>query len=289
MNYQSMTKEINKFFVSYETALMLKNFGINFPTFGYYCYDINDQMQYKHPAFEHVVDPIKDVEAPLTIQVIDWIRDEYNMNIEIHNADSGNYVYSITNTGPHNLRIKQDGNWPYNEAQEKGIKEAILIIEKEINLTKINDINKNFVTYEIAKILQEKGFNLPCIKQYVTKGRNKIIDCVNAYNHPIWKTNTESIFDSCNDCISAPMWQQVEDWLRIKHNIYIEICISPVTFVENFEKENETKKYKFQFLIVDMKINDYLYHSLNENITYDLNSLYELKNEAYSKALTFIK
>lgn len=70
-----------------------------------------------------------------------------------------------------------------------------------------------FVTESIAKTLEKKGFDVPCIARY-SKG-----ELVNNrlglwYNH-----NGGEINDWY---ISAPMIDQVEDWLEEKHNICID-------------------------------------------------------------------
>lgn len=71
-----------------------------------------------------------------------------------------------------------------------------------------------FVSYKIALALKEKGFNKECFAFYN-----------NAESEPYIKQ------DFCYEMTSviykgdfqAPMYQQVVDWFREKHNIYIEI------------------------------------------------------------------
>jgi hypothetical protein len=71
--------------------------------------------------------------APLFCQAQAWLREHWGMDLETYGADSGNYVYSLTTTGPNNVRISQDGNWPYFEALTKGIAEAIEEIKRRQN------------------------------------------------------------------------------------------------------------------------------------------------------------
>ncbi len=76
------------------------------------------------------------IQAPLWSQAQSWLREKHQMNLETHQADSGNYVFSLTTTGDNNSRIWQDGNWPYFEALTKGLDKAIEIIKRrqKINL-----------------------------------------------------------------------------------------------------------------------------------------------------------
>lgn len=77
--------------------------------------------------------------APLWQQAIDWLRNVHNVNVDMYQADSGDYVYSISHTGIQNTRLSQNGNYPYPEAMEKGILKAISLINckflKERNVT----------------------------------------------------------------------------------------------------------------------------------------------------------
>ena len=70
-------------------------------------------------------------------------------------------------------------------------------------------MEEQFVTYEIAKILKEKGFNEPCFAS-----QSNIVGFCIAY-HPI--------NDSNHFHIVLPMWQQVIDWFRNNKNIIISI------------------------------------------------------------------
>ena len=69
-------------------------------------------------------------------------------------------------------------------------------------------ITEDYVSYEIAKLLKEKGFNEPCFYYYkdgvlmfspILKGRNS------------YQTDT----------YSAPTHQMAMKWLRIEHNILL--------------------------------------------------------------------
>lgn len=59
-----------------------------------------------------------------------------------------------------------------------------------------------FIPYELAVLAKEKGFNEPCIIRF---------------------SFDESRPDEClpNDKVARPLYQQIVDWLRIKHHIII--------------------------------------------------------------------
>lgn len=81
-------------------------------------------------------------------------------------------------------------------------------------------LSEDYVSFEVAKLLKEKGFDEPCRTYY---RENKLINdvCVN-YNQ--W--NSKSPFGF----ISAPTHQMAMKWLREKH-LYIEIRRSINTFL----------------------------------------------------------
>lgn len=72
---------------------------------------------------------------------------------------------------------------------------------------------KQFVTYEIAKILKELNFREKCFATYKhVRGKGNEFEIlnypVNNNDNPA-NENTHSIFT-----FSAPLWQQAIDWLR---------------------------------------------------------------------------
>lgn len=94
-----------------------------------------------------------------------------------------------------------------------------------------------FVTYEIAKHLKELGFNEPCFAGY----------CLDkTFAEPDNELNCFRNRNRSGEEISAPLWQQVIDWLREKHGylIYVRPTKNPKGFngiVDNpntYESEN---------------------------------------------------
>ena len=73
-------------------------------------------------------------------------------------------------------------------------------------------ITEDYVSFETAKLLKEKGFNEPCYTCYLNKELS---------HYDYLSTNFELI----DDIISAPTLQMAMKWLREEHNIDILIII----------------------------------------------------------------
>lgn len=90
-------------------------------------------------------------------------------------------------------------------------------------------MQKQFVTYETALKLKELGFDEPCFGWFNEDGKLLQLPNVNVF----WNCNNQ-IHYNCklttlfkksrmlNMC-TAPLYQQVTDWFREKHNIHISI------------------------------------------------------------------
>jgi hypothetical protein len=92
-------------------------------------------------------------------------------------------------------------------------------------------ITEDYVSFEIAKLLKEKGFDDDVLAVYIydnlfVKGENKI---VNTANVPI---------------IPAPTLQMAMKWLREVHNIFIAIDVVPHVTVTMEQKYYFFKLYK---------------------------------------------
>jgi hypothetical protein len=69
-------------------------------------------------------------------------------------------------------------------------------------------MKEQFVPYEIALKLKEKGFDEPCLG-YFDPLYKKLV---------IWENGSTN---STSNWVYAPLWQQVSKWFRIVHNIYL--------------------------------------------------------------------
>ena len=77
-------------------------------------------------------------------------------------------------------------------------------------------MEEEFVPYEIALNLREKGFDKQCFAYFDVEKEIQPID-----------TDFKN-FRSIGECIAAPLWQQVIDWFRKNHNIEIIVENGPV-------------------------------------------------------------
>jgi len=73
-------------------------------------------------------------------------------------------------------------------------------------------ITEDYVSFEIAELLREKGFNTPCYTCYLNKELS---------HYDYLSTNFELI----EDVISAPTLQMVMKWLREIHGYYIQVML----------------------------------------------------------------
>lgn len=71
-------------------------------------------------------------------------------------------------------------------------------------------ITEDYVSFEIAKLLKEKGFNELCLKQYYNNGE-------------LSNVSIEAKYNTIDNQVSAPTLQMVMKWLRKVHNIHIEL------------------------------------------------------------------
>lgn len=74
-------------------------------------------------------------------------------------------------------------------------------------------ITEDYCSYEVAKLLKEKGFNWDCITYYVDSKPNNVQYSMLFENNTSWEER----------CCSAPTHQMAMKWLREKYNIYINI------------------------------------------------------------------
>lgn len=67
-----------------------------------------------------------------------------------------------------------------------------------------------YVSYEVAKLLKEKGFDEPCYMSYWLRTKDNIE-----------LTRLEQSSNDCSDCICAPSLAMAMAWLRKNYNLYI--------------------------------------------------------------------
>ncbi len=81
-----------------------------------------------------------------------------------------------------------------------------------------------FLPYELAVIAKEKGFNEPCLAVFFYHKNFKMCPDLWDNDNPCHNTITNTQYykeDNYGDLVTAPLYQQVLNWLRISHSIKI--------------------------------------------------------------------
>jgi len=121
-------------------------------------------------------------------------------------------------------------------------------------------MEKEFVTYEIAKEIKELGFDCPVFATFDYKNEIKL----------------REDFIKTTEKLKAPLWQQVIDWLREKYDIHIVITVYP------YSEIIEVNGYK-----IYMEINASLCTVINNET--ESWSYYKAREQAILKAIEIIK
>lgn len=110
-----------------------------------------------------------------------------------------------------------------------------MTIKKEITMATISE---DYVSFEVAKLLKDKGFNEPTIGTYNIESKNPIL-----IERPIRAIHCEAI-------ISAPTLQMAMKWLREVHKVHIEICLYK-TNKDDIEPKKSRKAPYYTFGVWD--------------------------------------
>lgn len=84
-----------------------------------------------------------------------------------------------------------------------------------------------FISYELALLAKEKGFDDPCLGFYhpnIVSDGNMLTTAFD-YNFDVTECTTNTILKQrvLQPQIACPIYQQIIDWFREKHNIHISI------------------------------------------------------------------
>lgn len=84
-------------------------------------------------------------------------------------------------------------------------------------------MKEQFATYEISLKLKELGFNEECLAIYVNLVLKPVVQkpISGEFNYK-FKSVRNSVIVNSENC-SAPLWQQVIDWIRNEHSLHISI------------------------------------------------------------------
>ena len=123
------------------------------------------------------------------------------------------------------------------------------------------------INFEIAKLIKQKGFNVPTLYFYLD-GKLK-------YNHSIQPRNNNRDTGTCE--VSAPTIADVIMWLYEKHGVWIEVSCHTVLD----EKDDDVDVDVFYFIVRGLKPVNILYSGDFVNLpteAYEAAIEYTLKN-----------
>lgn len=136
----------------------------------------------------------------------------------------------------------------------------------------------DFVNFDIAKKLKEKGFNEPCFGWYYATPTCAFDHKENiVFNHSELRgaTYDELLLPANGDNINAPTIEQVLKWLREKHATHIEISLGRNGWyfeIIQYEYYEEEKEYGCKLITISV-INDSYEDSALAGIEYSLDNL----------------
>lgn len=145
----------------------------------------------------------------------------------------------------------------------------------------MQEIKPTYISFEQAKLLKEKGFDIPTVKFYYLHDNRKWHqdgELGEGFNDDYWGDNTNLNwnkdgrlpFKPFSDCVSAPEQHTIVEWLRITHGIWIQIF--PI---------GENKEMKYYCKIIK-----------NDNgwvkIVHQISTIVITPQEAYSSAFDYV-
>lgn len=99
-------------------------------------------------------------------------------------------------------------------------------------------MNHLFANYELSLLAKEKGFNEDCLAYYKSS-KNLVIDGINSSNKDIFFFQPERT--------TAPLYSQLVDWFREKHNILINV----ICYTKRFKEEMGMKEQYDWGVLID--------------------------------------
>lgn len=139
-----------------------------------------------------------------------------------------------------------------------------------------------FLPYELALLAKEKGFNVDCFTFYSVKhieNNGRLFFDIEPDDHELTSLNQNRFV---NYRISAPLYQQMLEWLREKYNLHIII----IPLGSQWKKEIIT--------MYDVYVNkNYIHADINldskGNVVPEFDNYYDALNKGIHLALESIK
>ena len=127
-------------------------------------------------------------------------------------------------------------------------------------------MKEDYVSFEVAKLLKEKGFNESCDNYYDQSS-----------DEPQQLTLDEMYY-SYDEFIKAPTHQMACKWLRKEHNLYV----SPKYRCFCGSKKNDKPYYKWEDRVLKLPSNNQIHPQI-----YGIHEYYETYEEAVEAALKY--
>lgn len=108
-------------------------------------------------------------------------------------------------------------------------------------------IIEDFVSFELAKLLKEKGFNQLCYTHYSHDGQNVYYNYQTPY-----------------DGINMPTLQMAMKWLREVHNLYVDIILHSVNRTLIYEARIDKINSPSDIDVILPQINEPIYENACE-------------------------
>lgn len=136
-------------------------------------------------------------------------------------------------------------------------------------------INHEFAPYELSVKLKELGFDEECLGSFIKLSDGSQYLLVGEMNSRVMdELNTQ--FKTTKFQLIAPLWSQIFDWFREKHNLFCKI---------DFFQSNEFEGLDYDYSIFDLS-KPFKEDGITDNplIDYSVNETYYFKYEEARQA-----
>lgn len=162
--------------------------------------------------------------APTHQMALKWIREKYDLHIIVYPWQANNeqsakhWCCKVYETFNLLGREKYTDETPssYWEGVESALKYSLRSI---LNTNK--DIDEDYVSLNIAKLLEGKGFNEPCRTIYNEDGEMVLVDDFHKNSGSDVRMFDDD--DECYNFVTAPTYQMAIKWIRLKLGMFIVI------------------------------------------------------------------
>lgn len=119
-------------------------------------------------------------------------------------------------------------------------------------------IEEDYVSFETAKLLKEKGFDEYCLKNYWESDKE-----LHGWTWELSYGKNSEKNTCCKDC-SAPTLQMAMKWLREKHKLFIDITAAMEDYIEDGVVKYKDPYYTWE--VFSLEIGETLYFGGTPNV-----------------------